>query len=250
MRISSSDQQYYISQTQKQTTSGSQSYDASTLALANALFSTATYASDSDSSSSVDRIKSDMLSDPKVQMMKHKIKSIDEGESTKMETIKTAMDNVSESDLDAMSLEDKQALLASVDSALSGEEASTAEIEALSEDELTQILTDIQAQAQQMAQGPSGPGGPGGLGGPGGPGGPGGLGGASAVSDVEDDDDEISTLQTLLDALYAEDEDEDNTTTEASSSTNFASNFLQNYAISQYLSSSSVKTNPLFDISE
>ncbi|MBF4695666.1 hypothetical protein [Fusibacter ferrireducens] len=243
MRISSSNQQYYIPQTQKQnqTASELQAYDASSISLANSLFSVAAYSSDSDSSSSVDNIKSDMLNDPKVQMMKQRINSMRESESNKIEIIKTTMDTVSEADLENMSLEDKQALLASVDSALSGEDASISEIEALSEDELTQILTDIQSQAQQMVRGPSGPSGPGGPGGPGRLGGPCGPG---DVSSVEEDDEEKSTLQTLLDALYAADEDEEDTTTTS------ASNFLQNYAINQYLNASSTRMSSLLDVSE
>ena len=249
MRISGINQQYYVNQTKQQSEVESQSYNTSALGLANSLFSSANYSN--DTTSSVESIKNDMLNDPKLQMMRQKINGMDESERAKMENIKTTMDTVSEADLESMSLEDKQALLASVDSALSGQEASTSEIESLSEEDLTQILIDIQTQAQEMQanMGKMGPP-PGGR--SGGPGGPGGVGGASQTGSAEDT--ETSTLQKLLDALYGDEDDDDDDDTSTSSnsdtSSNFTNNFLQNYAINQYLSSSKMDLSSFFDVSE
>lgn len=246
MRISSNYQSYNLNNATAAKSTDTTSI-LSNLQNANSLFNNASVSSDSTSSSSVDDIMSQMANDPRMQMMRMKINSADEGTQANMEKMKTAMDTLKNADLETMSLEDKQALLEEVQTTMAelhGEREDAVAVSDMTEEELTSILENMQSHALKGPGGPGGPGGPP----PGGPPPGGKAGGVDSASGTTEEESALTTLEALLEAI-AEDEDTEETENETSDTKAIQEQTFKN-AIEQYFKNQKWDTTDLKAIFE
>ncbi len=247
MRISSNYQSYNTNNVNTTTASSAETTSLlSNLQNVSALFSGASVSSDSTSSTSVDDIMSQMTNDPRVQMMRMKINSSEEGTQVDMEKMKTVMNTLANADLESMSLEEKQALLEDVETtmdAIHGKREDAVAVSDLSEEALTSTLQDMQSHAMKGPGGPGGPSGPPPSGSP-----PSGVSGVNSSSSTSEEETALTTLEALLEAI-AEDEEAEEADGETSESKALQEQTFKN-AIEQYFKNQNWDTTDLKAIFE